>query len=661
MAQYNPNNAMSEHPSRFTRFWHELKRRNVIRVMAMYAGTAYVIMEGSDIILPRLGLPDWTVTLVIVLLLTGLPVTLILSWIFDVTPEGLKKTTPEEEVPEAGKDGNSNRRRLKTSDVIIALLFVAVCILLYPKIFGRDQFKKVRDADGRISVMVLPFENMTGDTLMNIWQDGIQDGIITGLSESKELSVRPYQSVQSVISAYKQVNRASLSPAAIREISGRLQTSTYVKGSILEAGKRIRVNSALVNAETEEIIKTFRVEGNSEDDLLILIDSLSMMYRNYLEIKVLEDDKMVIGFLQLIQTNSSEAFRNLIKGRELFMVNEYEQAIHYLDRALGLDSTFAGARFQRAFAYHNLGENAEWAGNILEGRELHQRALHDLEILESGIDQMPFLSQCMVRYLRSDYDKDPWEGIRQMEFYLEEIPITAGWWQLGINYARVGQNERAIECYEKALEIEQRLQTGMKWVYLYTGPAGIYHQLGNHVREKEICEMGLTAIPDHEAIIYRQAVCAYARNDTLPAREYAERYRSIQRESGTGESWIRFGMGYIYRDAGWQDSAIAVFRQVSAQYPRHAGSKDILGNELIRTGVDVAGGVVLCSEAVQMEPLNWDYQVDLGEGYFRLDSLDRACAILQKAWDERTFFDLNHYRLLNEVKEALETRGSAGE
>jgi adenylate cyclase len=69
-------------------FWKELKRRGVPKVIAMYAATAFIIMEASEIMLPRLGLPDWTVTLVIILLIVGLPLVFVLSWVFDITPQG---------------------------------------------------------------------------------------------------------------------------------------------------------------------------------------------------------------------------------------------------------------------------------------------------------------------------------------------------------------------------------------------------------------------------------------------------------------------------------------------------------------------------------------------------------------------------------------------
>ena len=77
--------------NKLSQFWQELKRRRVIKVIAMYAATAFIIMEAGEIMLPRLGLPDWTVTFVIILLIVGFPIAVILSWIFDVTPEGLKK------------------------------------------------------------------------------------------------------------------------------------------------------------------------------------------------------------------------------------------------------------------------------------------------------------------------------------------------------------------------------------------------------------------------------------------------------------------------------------------------------------------------------------------------------------------------------------------
>ncbi|MFO7933203.1 MAG: hypothetical protein R6U78_03885 [Bacteroidales bacterium] len=123
---------MPPNPNKISQFWQELKRRKVIKVVAAYAATAYIILEASDIVLPRLGLPDWTVTFLIVLIIVGFPITVILSWIFDITPGGIQKTEPED----AGQKGSTRTpgRRFKTSDAIIAVLIIAVLILAYPRI-----------------------------------------------------------------------------------------------------------------------------------------------------------------------------------------------------------------------------------------------------------------------------------------------------------------------------------------------------------------------------------------------------------------------------------------------------------------------------------------------------------------------------------------------
>ncbi len=74
------------------RFWQELKRRKVFKVIAMYAGTAFIILEVINNLVSPLRLPEWTPTLVVVLLAIGFPFAIIFSWIFDITPEGIKKT-----------------------------------------------------------------------------------------------------------------------------------------------------------------------------------------------------------------------------------------------------------------------------------------------------------------------------------------------------------------------------------------------------------------------------------------------------------------------------------------------------------------------------------------------------------------------------------------
>ena len=198
--------------NKLNQFWNELKRRKVFRVIAMYAGAAYVIIELINNVVEPLRLPEWTATLVILLLIIGFPIVAVLSWIFDITPAGVKKTESVKVMMDQDLPLETERRKLRVSDVIILVLIVVVGILVYPKIFtNKSNIEK--DADGRISVAVMPFQNQSGDSLFNVWQEGIQNLLITSLSNSEELSVRQYETMYNIIGDKKPVNYSSITPS----------------------------------------------------------------------------------------------------------------------------------------------------------------------------------------------------------------------------------------------------------------------------------------------------------------------------------------------------------------------------------------------------------------------------------------------------------------
>jgi adenylate cyclase len=151
-------------------FLAELKRRKVYRVAVVYAVLGVALIEGADLIFPRLLLPDWTVTLVVVLVLLGFPVALGLSWAFEVTPERVKRAArdlPEEASPEdakkAGPPGSAVHEAVHEEEV-----------LALPK--------------GPV-IAVLPFTNMSGKPDDEFFTDGITEDIITGLARFTKLFV----------------------------------------------------------------------------------------------------------------------------------------------------------------------------------------------------------------------------------------------------------------------------------------------------------------------------------------------------------------------------------------------------------------------------------------------------------------------------------------
>ena len=176
----------------------------------MYAGTAFIILEVVNNLVNPLRLPEWTPTLVVVLLVVGFPFAVIFSWIFDITPEGLKKTESFEVVKKRKSQPIPVKRSLKATDIIIVAMAIVIVILAYPKIFKRDMLEKLRSSGERISVAVMPFQNMTNDSAWDYLQDVIQDYLINSLANSEELLIRQRESVTSLLQNRGIINYASI-------------------------------------------------------------------------------------------------------------------------------------------------------------------------------------------------------------------------------------------------------------------------------------------------------------------------------------------------------------------------------------------------------------------------------------------------------------------
>jgi hypothetical protein len=106
---------MAGKPKNPFQFWEKLKQRRVVRVITVYVASSFAILQGLDMIFSRLGFPSWTVTLVMIILACGLIVSIILSWIYDITPEGVKRTKDIEPMKESREQKILNQKLLKTS------------------------------------------------------------------------------------------------------------------------------------------------------------------------------------------------------------------------------------------------------------------------------------------------------------------------------------------------------------------------------------------------------------------------------------------------------------------------------------------------------------------------------------------------------------------
>jgi len=224
---------------------------------------------------------------------------------------------------------------------------------------------------------------------------------------------------------------------------------------------------------------------------------------------------------------------------------------------------------------------------------------------------------------------------------------------MGLQYNRISRYGKAAEAYEKALEIDRQWGGGWKWSSLYWGLGKTYHEVGNHKREKEIYELGLSILPDNPGIIFNQAICALSLGDTVNANEYIRKYRSIRETEGWEDYWIEYRIGQIYYYAKQFDTAINIYRDLIAKDSQEPWSKLSLGHILINNDINVNEGMEFIEQALEIEPNDLDLLYSKGMGLYKQGHLDEALEFLNKSWDLRPIYHHDQYLLMKEVEQAL--------
>src|SRR6266566_344254 len=314
-------------------FFEELQRRKVYRVAAAYIIAAGFIIQISSAVFPAWELPNWTLRLVIVLLLIGFPMALILAWAYDVTPQGIRAT------PSPTTPGSHRRRNLIMLIAIGAITSAAAGFFLLPRVSARKIDK---------SIAVLPFQSLSDEKENAYFADGMQDDILTNLSKIGDLKVISRMSVMSY--------RGDAGRNA-REIGKALGVATLLEGSVRRVGNRVRVNVQLINANNDEHIWAEDYDRDLTDVFAIQTD-LAQKIVYTLQAKLSPNEKVRLdrrptqdpnAYLLFVQAhdyaNRADMFRDTsLKAEPLF-----EQAIK-LDPNFSL--AYAGLSMLESWAYH---------------------------------------------------------------------------------------------------------------------------------------------------------------------------------------------------------------------------------------------------------------------------------------------------------------------
>ena len=321
-------------------FIKELKRRNVIRVGVAYAVAAWILIEITATTFPILKLPDWSVTLVTVLVLMGFPLALIFAWAFELTPEGLKL---EKHVVRGESITHTTGRKLDF--VIIAMLVVALGFFTYDKFVldpDRDAAEveaavqvaqeqvasAVERQDSAKTIAVLPFVNMSDDASNEYFSDGLSEELLNLLAKVPELRVAARTSSFS----FKDQN------LEIPVIAARLNVAHVLEGSVRKAGSQIRITVQLIKADDG-----FRLWSETYDrtldNIFAIQDEIAAAVVDALKITLLGKEP------KATETNP-EAYALYLQGRYFHNQRTEEgnkQAETLLKQSLEIDPGFAPA------------------------------------------------------------------------------------------------------------------------------------------------------------------------------------------------------------------------------------------------------------------------------------------------------------------------------
>lgn len=456
--------------------WLELKRRNVIRMGVLYAVAGWLLLQVADILFGLLDVPGWGLRLVLGLLLLGFPLMLIFSWVYEMTPEGLKR---ENEVDRTQSITPNTGRKIDRL-IIGGLIFVVIVLIgdrmlmmappqktLQPPIptsaepaDGSQAADTSADAAQAKSIAVLPFVNMSGDKENEYFSDGLTEELLNLLAKVDELRV------SSRTSSFAFKGKDTNIPSVARE----LKVSHILEGSVRKSGTQVRITAQLIDVETDSHLWS-ETYDRQLDDIFAIQDEIAEAVVGALKLRLLATGELVV---QAKREQSTDAYLLYLRGRHIYELGKdtsdpefVRQAITLFESALEVDPGHALAYAGLADAYGRLSIEDELS--MEEGYERsREMAMKALAIDPDLVEALLALADIQLEY---DWDMEAADSSYRRA--LEIRPSDAeGLRTYGYFLVSDGRFDEAVEYYNKALEVDPlqiRAYTGLAYALILGG------------------------------------------------------------------------------------------------------------------------------------------------------------------------------------------------
>jgi len=523
--------------------------------------------------------------------------------------------------------------------ILIALFLVIASVLAYPRLFKSNTLEKLRSSGERISVAVMPFQNVTNDSTLNIWQDGIQFNLISSLSNSQSLKVVQTQSTNDLLKSKGFTNYALITPSDARTVSQNLEAKIFIFGNLNQSFGKIRISAQLIDSKTLEIFKSFYLDGKL-NRILQLTDSLSLLIKNYLIISSMK--KEISNEFQADVPSSVEAFKSYILGYKAFADYDFQSAVKWFLQSIKIDTVYATSYVWLSISYANQGEydQAEKWARIVNGKK----------------DQLSFEMKIWVNWVCAKYvEKSKTEEIKYAKQLLElddRVPITH--WLVGLPYYEMNQYNNAIPELESTLRIYKSWNAKPLNGSFYEVLIACYHKTGRYREEKELLKQALADFPGDRSIIRRQIIFSLAEKDTVTSNQYIKKTVALSRGMSKSDADIADDLAAIYQEAGLTDRAEKYFREAVSLEPGNVQKLNDLAFLLIDKGINVKEGMDINNKAIKASHSDqWYLEDTKGWGLYKTGRKKEALEILEKCWDKRPDYRHQLYLHLEEVKKAV--------
>lgn len=417
------------------RFWQELKRRKVMRVITVYAAVAFVILQLVEILAPSLRLPDWTMNFILALLIIGFIIAVILSWIYDVKPEGgLEKTEPAKDADVMVGKQSSNGWKIAS---YISLVVIAALILLniQPRISSPRKISRMEK-----SIAVLPFYFYSNDTEAEDIGDAFANEITTQLCK-----VSGFDRVISHTSTrqFKGSDRLS-----IPEIGKILKANFIIEGSMERQNEEVSIQIQIIEAAGDDHLWAHEFRGEWKEIFTIRANIAKEVARRLQTILSPEE----IEKIEKVPTEHLDAYEYYLLGdrlREEGTPVSLQKAKAYFSKAIEIDQNYLQSYVKLAYTYGNL---------AFHGSMRPTEAYPEMLRLANLIQEMDSLSgeafelKSLVDYY---YHFDFTRAEMNLERALELDPLNM---EIFRNYAEyyfyLGRFEESIEMDRKAMTLD---------------------------------------------------------------------------------------------------------------------------------------------------------------------------------------------------------------